>query len=192
MHNTIKNTICICLISALLLCAMPTFAYTPTQRFSFAPIAYEGEIMDALPCSEGVFAVKNESFQSGFISAEGKLVIPFSFANAGSFQAGLAPAAVAGGKYGYIGRDGLFEIAPAFDSADNFSSGLARVEKDTKTFYIDRTGKAPGRGAYICDVPECFKKARKSKALERALNAKIDEAVYDQLEAQLKSAEPEG
>ncbi len=142
MHNTIKNTICICLISALLLCAMPTFAYTPTQRFSFAPIAYEGEILDALPCSEGVFAVKNESFQSGFISAEGKLVIPFSFANAGSFQAGLAPAAVAGGKYGYIGRDGLFEIAPAFDSADNFSSGLARVEKDTKTFYIDRTGKA--------------------------------------------------
>ena len=70
---------------------------------------------------------------------------------------------------------------------------LLRVVKPQEgEAHIDRTGKAPGRGAYICDVPECFKKARKSKALERALNAKIDEAVYDQLEAQLKSAEPEG
>ncbi len=54
---------------------------------------------------------------------------------------------------------------------------------------IDRTGKASGRGAYICPRPECLKKAQKSRALERALDAKIDEAVFSQLEAQMQ---PEG
>lgn len=51
--------------------------------------------------------------------------------------------------------------------------------------HIDRTGKAPGRGAYVCDSIECLKKARKSRALERALDATIDAAVFDQLEAQI-------
>ena len=58
--------------------------------------------------------------------------------------------------------------------------------------HIDRTGKSPGRGAYICEQIECFKKARKSRALERALDAKIDEAVFDQLEASIQSPAPEG
>lgn len=46
---------------------------------------------------------------------------------------------------------------------------------------IDRTGKAPGRGAYVCKSRECLTKAIKQKQLERALEAKIDEAVYAQL-----------
>ena len=54
---------------------------------------------------------------------------------------------------------------------------------------IDRTGKASGRGAYICGQIECFRKARKSRALERALDARIDESVFDQLEAQIQPPE---
>ena len=50
---------------------------------------------------------------------------------------------------------------------------------------IDRTGKAPGRGAYVCDDIECLKKARKSRALERALDCKIEDQVFEQLEAQI-------
>lgn len=50
---------------------------------------------------------------------------------------------------------------------------------------IDRTGKAPGRGAYICDQIECLKKAEKSHALERALDARIEPEVYRQLESQI-------
>ena len=57
---------------------------------------------------------------------------------------------------------------------------------------IDRTGKAPGRGAYVCESIECLKKAQKSRALERALDAKIDEAVFAQLEAQIAQAAPAG
>ena len=51
--------------------------------------------------------------------------------------------------------------------------------------HIDRVGKAPGRGAYVCDDIECLRKARKSRALERALECAIEDAVFDQLEAQI-------
>ncbi len=142
MFDKRKKWICICTAIALTFSyAICAFAYTPTQRFSFTPIAYEGEILDALPCSEGVFAVKNESFKSGFIGTDGQLKIPFDYSDTGAFGATLAPASVDGGKYGFITADGLFEIAPAFDSATAFTEGLALVEKDTRSFYIDKTGK---------------------------------------------------
>ena len=51
--------------------------------------------------------------------------------------------------------------------------------------HIDRTGKAPGRGAYVCDNIECLRKARKSRALERMLETQIDDAVFDELERQI-------
>ena len=51
--------------------------------------------------------------------------------------------------------------------------------------HIDRKGKAPGRGAYVCDNPDCLKKARKSKALERALECTIEAEVFEALEAQI-------
>ena len=46
---------------------------------------------------------------------------------------------------------------------------------------IDRTGKASGRGAYICDNIECLEKAIKGKKLEKAFEMKIEENVYDDL-----------
>ena len=71
---------------------------------------------------------------------------------------------------------------------------LLRVVKPQEgDAHIDRTGKAPGRGAYVCDSIDCLKKARKTRALERALDASIDEAVFDQLEAQISPAQaPDG
>jgi predicted RNA-binding protein YlxR (DUF448 family) len=50
---------------------------------------------------------------------------------------------------------------------------------------IDRTGKANGRGAYMCPDPECFKKLRKRKGLERAFKCQVPAEVYEALEAQL-------
>lgn len=46
---------------------------------------------------------------------------------------------------------------------------------------LDFSGKANGRGAYICKSKECLLKCIKSKALERAFNCKIDESIYQQL-----------
>ena len=38
---------------------------------------------------------------------------------------------------------------------------------------LDFKGKKPGRGAYLCPDLECLKRARKSRALERALETVI-------------------
>ena len=51
---------------------------------------------------------------------------------------------------------------------------------------LDFKGKAPGRGAYLSGRPECLKKARKSRAIERALTVAVPESVYDQLEQQME------
>lgn len=51
---------------------------------------------------------------------------------------------------------------------------------------LDFKGKAPGRGAYLCGKPECLKKARKSRAIERAFSAEVPEEVYDALEKQME------
>ena len=52
---------------------------------------------------------------------------------------------------------------------------------------IDLKGKAPGRGAYICLAEQCLKKARKSRALERALETSIGEEIYERLEAEIRA-----
>ncbi len=46
---------------------------------------------------------------------------------------------------------------------------------------LDLTGKKSGRGAYICPDKDCFDKARKGRRIERALETKIPEAVYDEM-----------
>ena len=46
---------------------------------------------------------------------------------------------------------------------------------------LDLTGKKSGRGAYICPDKGCFDKARKGKRIERALETKIPDAVYDEM-----------
>lgn len=50
---------------------------------------------------------------------------------------------------------------------------------------IDRSGKVAGRGAYVCDNIECLKKAEKIRALDRALDTKIEAEVFRQLEEQI-------
>ena len=47
--------------------------------------------------------------------------------------------------------------------------------------FVDRTGKAEGRGAYICDDIKCLEKAIKTKRLERVFETKINEELYENL-----------
>ena len=60
-----------------------------------------------------------------------------------------------------------------------------RIGKAPGSVMLDRTGKASGRGAYVCPSSQCLEKARKAKTLERALEASIEPAVYDQLAKEL-------
>lgn len=46
---------------------------------------------------------------------------------------------------------------------------------------IDRTGKQEGRGAYLCDDIQCLEKVIKSKRLEKILETKIEEEIYEDL-----------
>lgn len=46
---------------------------------------------------------------------------------------------------------------------------------------IDKIGKIEGRGAYICNSVQCLEKAIKSRKIERVLNTKISEEIYDNL-----------
>ena len=52
---------------------------------------------------------------------------------------------------------------------------------------LDFGGKMNGRGAYICPDPECLKKVRKSKALDRSLEIEIPEEVYDRLQKEMEA-----
>ena len=56
---------------------------------------------------------------------------------------------------------------------------------------LDFKGKLPGRGAYVCPNPECLKRARKSRALERAFSSLIMDEVWEGLEAQMKEVSPD-
>lgn len=57
------------------------------------------------------------------------------------------------------------------------------------TIGFDLTGKKNGRGAYICSNASCLEKARKRKALERALKAEVSQQSYDVLKKELEQIE---
>jgi hypothetical protein len=67
---------------------------------------------------------------------------------------------------------------------------LMRILKtETGEFLVDADGKKNGRGAYICRSVECFRKAVKSKGLERSFKQQIPEEVYDRLEKEMDGIE---
>jgi predicted RNA-binding protein YlxR (DUF448 family) len=63
---------------------------------------------------------------------------------------------------------------------------LIRVIKTPEDeILLDRTGRANGRGAYICANKECFAKAIKNKGLERSLKSQIPADVTLRMEKEL-------
>ena len=46
---------------------------------------------------------------------------------------------------------------------------------------IDPTGKANGRGIYLCPDPACFATARKRRAISRGLEIEVSEQQLDKL-----------
>lgn len=56
---------------------------------------------------------------------------------------------------------------------------------------IDITGKKSGRGAYLCGNVSCFRLAKRSRALDRALKVTAGDEVYDTLAQQFIGAEEE-
>ena len=48
--------------------------------------------------------------------------------------------------------------------------------------FIDLTGKAAGRGAYVCNDPACIRKLKKGRLLNKVFSAEIPAEVYEMIE----------
>jgi hypothetical protein len=54
-------------------------------------------------------------------------------------------------------------------------------------FMTDETGKAAGRGAYVCKSEDCLSKAVKNKSFERSFKAKLPPNVYEDILCKIKN-----
>ena len=60
--------------------------------------------------------------------------------------------------------------------------GLLRaVRQPDGIVAFDPSGKANGRGAYVCASEKCILLAKKQKKLDRSLKSSVDPSVYDLL-----------
>lgn len=60
---------------------------------------------------------------------------------------------------------------------------MLRIVKDAEgKVFLDFSSKASGRGAYICDNPDCIKKLKKSRLLDKVFACRVDESVYAAIE----------
>ncbi|MBE7037111.1 MAG: YlxR family protein [Ruminococcaceae bacterium] len=66
-------------------------------------------------------------------------------------------------------------------------SSLFRVAKNDSGIFFDASGKADGRGAYICKSAVCREKLVKQKRLNRTFKSPVEENVYRALIEQLES-----
>lgn len=63
---------------------------------------------------------------------------------------------------------------------------LVRVVKSADgAISLDLTGKANGRGAYICRSAECLKKAQKNKRIDRAFEIAIPDEIYNRMQEEI-------
>lgn len=59
---------------------------------------------------------------------------------------------------------------------------LLRIVKNKDgEIFVDKTGKANGRGAYVCKNKDCFEKLKKTKALNRAFKCNVKDEVYERI-----------
>ncbi len=60
---------------------------------------------------------------------------------------------------------------------------MLRIVKNSEgKIFLDFTSKAAGRGAYICNNPECIKKLKKGRLLNRVFSCAVDDEIYAAVE----------
>lgn len=78
---------------------------------------------------------------STFASREGRRLCSINFNYIGNFHEGLAEVEKNGYGMGFVDSDMRFVIPMIYDRTDNFKDGKAKVMRDGRWLYIDRTGK---------------------------------------------------
>ncbi len=64
--------------------------------------------------------------------------------------------------------------------AQQQKTSLLRIVRTPEGPVFDPTGRANGRGAYVCDIA-CLERARKAKKLQRALKSDVSNEDYERL-----------
>lgn len=60
---------------------------------------------------------------------------------------------------------------------------MLRIVKNSEgRVFVDFSYKAAGRGAYVCANPDCLKKLKKGKLLNKVFSCAVDDAVYAAVE----------
>ena len=60
---------------------------------------------------------------------------------------------------------------------------MLRIVKNSEgKIFLDFSWKAAGRGAYICDNPDCIKKLKKGRLLNKVFSCAVDDGVYTAVE----------
>jgi hypothetical protein len=103
-------------------------------------------ISSAYSFSDGLAVVttSNGEHKSGYINRNGKLLIPFQFAEANGFSEGLASVRnEINGLWGYINKRGEWVIKQRFTDVpfEGFKNGLAFVKENGKWSYINTKGE---------------------------------------------------
>lgn len=135
---------------------------------------------------EGRGLVQQADGLYGYLDAAGKVVIPFVYLEAGTFSEGLAWAfkgkeemsgglikrKIRTGKFGYINLTGKEVIPFVFDKVMDFSKGKAKVEKDGRSFWINKDGQEiTENGKLITAGPVDPQKSKTVKNLSPVIRA---------------------
>ena len=65
---------------------------------------------------------------------------------------------------------------------------MFRVVKNAAgEIFADFSGKAAGRGAYICNNDECMKRLKKQRLINKAFSAPVSDEVYRRIEEEVQS-----
>ncbi len=60
---------------------------------------------------------------------------------------------------------------------------MLRIVKNKEgNIFLDFSGKAQGRGAYICDDENCIKKLKKQRLINKVFSCEVDDSVYTAIE----------
>lgn len=63
---------------------------------------------------------------------------------------------------------------------------LIRIVNTSEGIIIDETGKVNGHGCYLKKDIEVIEKAKKSKVLDRVLETKVNDEIFDELMERVK------
>lgn len=67
------------------------------------------------------------------------------------------------------------------------TGNVPRGENAAGEIFADFSGKAAGRGAYICNNDECVKRLKKQRLLNKAFSAPVSDEVYRRIEEEVQS-----